>query len=75
MYANKLAPEPAFFLYLLEQYARYRGRTAGVVLADWDAAGLTQRIRANYEIYHQEALTNAFADIDAMTAGQPRTAQ
>jgi hypothetical protein len=72
MYANKLGPETAFFLYLLEQYARYRGRTAAAVLADWDAEGLTKYVRANYDIYHQEALTNAFDDIDAMAAGITR---
>ena len=70
MYANKLSPETAFFLYLLEHYARHQGRTAAVVLAEWDAAGLTQRIRANCEIYHQEALTNAFDDISQMNGAE-----
>ncbi|MDR1078358.1 MAG: DUF3791 domain-containing protein [Propionibacteriaceae bacterium] len=68
MYANKLAPETEFFLFLLEHYARHHDITAGEALARWDAAGLTAHVRDNYERYHQEALTNAFADIDQQLA-------
>ncbi|MDR0627588.1 MAG: DUF3791 domain-containing protein [Bifidobacteriaceae bacterium] len=66
MYANRLPDEAAFFLYLLEQYARHAGITAPEALNKWDAAGATGQIRKNYDIYHAEALTNAFAEIDAM---------
>ena len=70
MYANKLPPASEFFLFLLEHYARHRGICAAAALAAWDEAGATQRIRENYDLYHQEALENAFADIDAMLAGR-----
>jgi hypothetical protein len=69
MYANRLPAETEFFLYLLEQYARHRGASAKDALSEWDAAGATARIRENYDIYHAEALDNAFQDIDAMLAG------
>ncbi|MDR1265992.1 MAG: DUF3791 domain-containing protein [Propionibacteriaceae bacterium] len=75
MYANKLPPETEFFLFLLEHYARHHDIGAAQALARWDAADLTPYVRDNYERYHQEALTNAFADIDrqlAETAGRQR---
>ncbi|MDR2380872.1 MAG: DUF3791 domain-containing protein [Bifidobacteriaceae bacterium] len=68
MYANRLPAATEFFLYLLEQYARHRGVSAASALAEWDASGATARIRQNYDLYHVEALSNAFADIDAMLA-------
>jgi hypothetical protein len=68
MYANRLPQQSEFFLYLLEQYARSRGLSAAETLARWDAAGTTARIRENYDIYHAEALENAFAEVDAMLA-------
>jgi hypothetical protein len=69
MYANKLPAETAFFLYLLEQYARRAGVAAPVALAKWDASGATARIRQNYDIYHAEALDNALDDIESMLSG------
>ena len=40
-----------------------------------DEAGATDAIRESYEIYHQEAPANAFADIDARLAPpEPRGA-
>ena len=68
MYANKLPHETEFFLYLLEHYAAYRKMDAAETLQLWDRAGATTRIRESFEMYHQEALDNAFADIDAMLA-------
>ncbi|MDR1186528.1 MAG: DUF3791 domain-containing protein [Bifidobacteriaceae bacterium] len=73
MYANKLPAETEFFLYLLEQYARHCGLSAADVLAEWDEAGIVARIRENYDIYHAEALDNAFMDIDSMRAGDRTT--
>ncbi|MDR0847646.1 MAG: DUF3791 domain-containing protein [Propionibacteriaceae bacterium] len=65
MYAHKLPAHTEFFLYLLEHYARHRQATPAQVLAEWDTRNITEYIQGNYEMYHQEALTNAFADIDA----------
>ena len=58
--------EMDFFLFLIERYAARDGRLTGEVLREWDAHGITQEIYDNYEIYHQERLENAFADIDSL---------
>ena len=41
---------------------------AGEVLREWDEHGVTDAIFDNYFLYHQEALENAFADIDSLVA-------
>ena len=55
-----------FFLFLIERYAAQKNRSTGDVLREWDRHGLTQEIYDGYELYHQEALENAFADIDIL---------
>ena len=57
-----------FFDYLLEYYAQAKNRDAGDVLREWDAKGVTQEIYDGYWQYHQEALENAYADIDSLVA-------
>lgn len=59
-----MSKEMAFFIYLLEQYASYRKLTADHVLSQWNSLGLTDYFYDMYEMYHSEALENAFADID-----------
>lgn len=59
-----MSREMAFFMYLTERYAEYKNTTAGNVLKQWDKAGITERIFNLYELYHTEAIENAFADID-----------
>ena len=59
-----MSKEMEFFIFLLEQYAHSKGKTADVVLKEWDKHGITQKIYDNYEMYHQESLDNAYADID-----------
>ena len=67
-----ISPEMKFFLFLLEQYAAYEHTTGDKVLREWDERGLTSWIYGNYEMYHCEAVENAFADIDSMlTTGKP----
>ena len=61
-----MTEEMTFFIYLLEQYAAYRGRKTGDILQEWDRKLLTQRIYNNYWGYHTERLENAFADIDSL---------
>lgn len=55
-----------FFLLLLENYAIKKQRPTADVLAEWDRKQLTKTIFEGYELYHQETLENAFADIDAL---------
>ena len=63
-----MSDELEFFLFLLERYAGARIRMAGDVLREWDERGVTQQIFDGYFLYHQEALENAFADIDSLVA-------
>ncbi len=61
-----LTPEEEFFIFLLENYSSYKKRSAGDVLRDWDEKEITQKIFDSYFIYHQEALQNAYRDIDTL---------
>lgn len=58
--------EMKFFIYLIERYAEAHNTTAPKVMAEWDALGLTDFIYDMYEIYHCEAIENAFSDIDKL---------
>ena len=61
-----MSKEMEFFILLLEKYAFYKGRSADEVLKEWDSLDLTDFIFNMYERYHQEAIENAFQDIDAL---------
>ena len=61
-----MSREMTFFMYLTERYAEYKGTTSGVILSTWDALGITDMIYSLYELYHTEAIENAFADIDRL---------
>ena len=64
--------ETAFFLFLLERYAQYKNMSSGEVMHLWDRHNLVSCIIDNYFMYHQEAIENAFADIDSMIdTGKP----
>ncbi|MBQ7184420.1 MAG: DUF3791 domain-containing protein [Clostridia bacterium] len=60
--------EHEFFIFLLENYACAKDRPTGDVLREWDSHGITQEILNGYFVYHQEALTNAYTDIDSLIA-------
>lgn len=60
-----VSKEMDFFIFLLEQYAKFKSKTADKVLRQWDELGLTDFIYNMYEIYHIESLQNAFDDIDS----------
>lgn len=60
--------EMKFFIFLLEHYAAYKGEPPAQVLEQWDRLGLTGLIYGMYEMYHTEALENAYQDIDELTA-------
>lgn len=63
-----MSREMQFFMYLIERYAEYKNSTAGDVLTEWDELGITNKIYDMYELYHTEAIENAFADIDRLMA-------
>lgn len=70
-----MSKEMDFFIYLLENYASHRGLPAGHVLSEWSRLGLTEVFYGLYEMYHSEAIENAFEDIDrrlALCSASPR---
>lgn len=61
-----MSDEMEFFLFLIERYAEKKQRFTGDVLVEWEKKGITQEIYDGYWQYHQEALENAFDDIDRL---------
>ncbi len=57
-----------FFVYLLEHYAVYKNTTADKILTELEEKKLTEFVYDMYEMYHTEAITNAFEDLDALIA-------
>ena len=67
-----MSKEFKFFTYLLESYAQHKGTTANAVLQTLEEKKLTEYILGMYEMYHTEAITNAFMDLDSLiTTGKP----
>ena len=61
-----------FFTCLLESYAAYKNTTAGAVLKTLDEKNLTDFVYSMYEMYHSEAIENAFMDLDSLIeTGKP----
>ncbi|MDO4806927.1 MAG: DUF3791 domain-containing protein [Coriobacteriales bacterium] len=61
-----------FFAYLLESYSQHKEASPAEILAQWDEHGITDFIYDMYEMYHQEAIENAFMDIESLLAtGRP----
>ena len=63
-----MTEEMKYFLFLIERYADHNSRSTGDVLREWDDKGITQEIYDGYYTYHQEALENAYMDIDSLMA-------
>ena len=61
-----MSDEMIFFLFLIERYARYKGKSTKDVMDEWDAHGITQEIFDGYWEYHTERIENAFDDIDSL---------
>ncbi len=61
-----MSREMQFFMYLIERYAETKNSTAGDILTQWDELGITEKIYNMYELYHTEAIENAFDDIDRL---------
>lgn len=55
-----------FFTYLIESYAGYKNTTAHEVLETLDEKDLTDFVYSMYEMYHSEAIENAFSDMDSL---------
>lgn len=58
--------EMEFFIFLLENYAAYKKIGADEVFNKLEELNLTDFIYNMYERYHQEAIENAFEDIDKL---------
>ena len=61
-----MSKEFRFFIYLLESYAQYKNIAANEILKTLDEKNLTEFVYQMYEIYHTEALENAFKDLDSL---------
>lgn len=61
-----------FFTFLLEQYAAHKNTTADKILKTLDEFGLTDFVIGMYEMYHSEAIENAFTDIDRLISQKCR---
>ncbi|MBQ7266507.1 MAG: DUF3791 domain-containing protein [Firmicutes bacterium] len=58
--------EKDFFVYLLECYAEYKGKSSQSILKIWDEKNITEEIYSGFWGYHTEAMENAFKDIDSL---------
>ncbi len=67
-----MTKEMEFFTFLMEQYAPYQNTTAAPVLLPLDELNLTDYVFNMYEMYHSEALENAFEDIDRLIASKDK---
>lgn len=59
-----MSREFGFFIYLLARYAEHLGVTADVAYRRLAEKGLVDYVIGMYELYHVEAIENAFADLD-----------
>ena len=60
-----MSKEFQFFIYLLERYAEHLGVTADVVYRRLSQKGLVDYAVNMYDLYHVEAIENAFADLNS----------
>ena len=58
--------EMEFFIFLLENYAAYKKIGADEVMNKLEELNLTDFVYNMYEMYHQEAIENAYKDIDRL---------
>lgn len=61
-----MSKEMDFFIYLIENYASYKGKNASEIMKELEELGLVDLIYQMYERYHQEAIENAYNDIDKL---------
>lgn len=58
--------EMEFFIFLIESYASYKNIGADCIMEKLDKLKLTDLVYNMYEMYHTEAIENAFVDIDKL---------
>ena len=69
---NELSKEMDFFIFLLNHYAAYKNSSADKILNELDEKNLTDVVYSMYEMYHSEAIENAYKDIDSLLlTGKP----
>ena len=69
---NELSKEMDFFIFLLNHYAAYKNNSADKILNELDEKNLTDFVYSMYEMYHSEAIENAYKDIDSLLlTGKP----
>lgn len=69
---NGLSKEMEFFIFLLDHYAFSKGTSADLILKALDDKNLTDFVFRMYEMYHSEAIENAFKDMDSLLlTGKP----
>ena len=61
-----MSKEMDFYIYLMENYAAYKGKHVKDVVKLLDDLELTDFIYNMYEMYHIESIENAYADIDRL---------
>lgn len=67
-----MTKEMDFFVYLIECYAYKKGVSAADILNTLNEKNLIDYVIDMYEMYHSEAIENAFADLDSLIAtGKP----
>ena len=59
-----MSKEFKFFIYLLERYAEHLGVTADIAYRRLAEKNRVDYAVDMYELYHVEAIENAFADLD-----------
>ena len=64
VFEDDMSKEFKFFIYLLERYAEHLGVTADVAYRRLSEKNLVDYAVDMYELYHVEAIENAFADLD-----------
>ena len=61
-----MTKEMEFFIYLIENYAAYKKVGADDIMKILEELNLTDFVYNMYERYHQEAIENAYMDIDKL---------
>ena len=58
--------EMEFYIYLIEKYSEYKKKSTTDIVNKLESLKLTDYIYNMYEMYHIEAIENAFSDIDRL---------
>ena len=67
-----MSKEMKFFIYLIERFSAHKSLPTSEVFREWDELELTDVIYNMYELYHSEAIENAFEDIDILVKERKR---